>query len=342
MDRLHGEGARDELSGQPLEKIRMRRLSAPDPEVVLRLDEAEAKKPLPPAVDGCVACDYYQEEPLTPRMFSFNSHVGACPACAGLGKSEQIDPQWLVPFPEYPLFGGALVTGRLGSALARRNGKIERALRAFAEREGIDLGRPFGELAEDDRRRLLHGDGRTLRYRRRRGFSRGYRTVDERFDGLVGLVERWFGNGRRADWLEPVLADVTCPACEGERLRPEYRAVTIGGRNISRFCGLTVEEAAEAVGRWKLSANDRKVAEQPLQEIRSRLGFLRDVGLVYLTLNRQSATLSGGEAQRIRLASQIGSFLVGVLYVLDEPTIGLHPRDTGRLLETLKRLRGLA
>ncbi|MEE8555402.1 MAG: excinuclease ABC subunit UvrA, partial [bacterium] len=144
---------------------------------------------------GCVACDYYQEEPLSPRMFSFNSHVGACPSCAGLGKSEQIDPQWLVPFPEYPLFGGALVAGRLGSALARRNGKIERALRAYAERERIDLERPFGELAEDDRRRLLHGDGRILRYRRRRGFSRGYRTVDERFDGLVGLVERWFGNG---------------------------------------------------------------------------------------------------------------------------------------------------
>jgi excinuclease ABC subunit A len=291
---------------------------------------------------GCVACDYYQEEPFSPRMFSFNSHVGACPACSGLGRSLQVDPELLVPFGEYPLLEGALAPGKVGHWLARKNTRAERAIRAFAEREGSDLARPFAKLSEEARELLLYGDGRHLRYTRRRAFSGTPRTYNTRFKGVTGIVLEWYRSAETPQWaalLEQVMADVACPECEGERLKPEYRAVTLAGRSISSFCELTVEEALAETAGWKLAKNDRLVAEQPLQEIRTRLGFLKDVGLGYLNLNREAVTLSGGEAQRIRLASQLGSHLVGVLYVLDEPTIGLHPRDTGRLLETLKRLR---
>ena len=291
---------------------------------------------------GCVACGYYQDEPLTPRMFSFNSHVGACPACSGLGKSLQADPALLVPFAEYPLLEGALVPSKVGKWMARKNTRAERAVRAFAEREGINLEQPFGKLSERERSLLLYGDGQALRYTRRRHFSRTVRTYNTRFQGITGIVLDWYREAENPGWaglLEQVMADVACPDCEGERLKPEYRAVTLAGHTISGLCKLTVEEALEELASWSLSKNDRLVAEQPLQEIRTRLGFLKDVGLGYLNVNREANTLSGGEAQRIRLASQLGSHLVGVLYVLDEPTIGLHSRDTRRLLDTLKRLR---
>jgi excinuclease ABC subunit A len=291
-----------------------------------------------------VACDFYQSEPLTPRMFSFNSHLGACPECAGLGRTAQVEPALLVPFPERPLFEGALVAGRLGQALSRRNSQPERALRAFAEREGIDLDLPFGALPEVQREALLFGDGQRLRFSRRRQFSRTTRTHETRFEGLTGIVQGWYNSAEREKWaplIGPVLADTPCPACAGERLKPEYRGVTLHGRSISGFCALTVGEALAELETWSLSAAERKVAEQSRQEIRSRLGFLADVGLGYLNLDREATTLAGGEAQRIRLASQLGSRLVGVIYVLDEPTIGLHPRDTARLLATLQRLRDL-
>ncbi|MCZ6627498.1 MAG: excinuclease ABC subunit UvrA, partial [SAR324 cluster bacterium] len=291
---------------------------------------------------GCVACDIYQDEPFTPRMFSFNSHVGACPACSGLGKSLQADPALLLPFPEYPLLDGALTPSKVGRWLARKNTRAERAVRAFAEREGIDLDTPFGELSAEAQALLLYGDGRDLRYTRRRHFSRTVRSYNTRFQGVTGIVLDWYRQAENPGWaalLEQVLADVACQDCGGERLKPEYRAVTLAGRSISAFCKMTVEEALEELPGWKLSKNDRLVAEQPLQEIRTRLGFLKDVGLGYLNLNREALTLAGGEAQRIRLASQLGSHLVGVLYVLDEPTIGLHSRDTGRLLNTLKQLQ---
>ena len=286
---------------------------------------------------GCVTCDYYLDEPFVPRMFSFNSHVGACEACAGLGKSLQVDPALLVPFPERPLLAGALVAGKLGRALARKNWKAERTLRAFAQREGIDLEQPFSKLSRREQGLLLRGDGQALSVRRRWG---GTRSLE--FRGICGIVLDWYRDPQQvgfAQHIEPVMADVACPACDGERLKPAYRAVTIEGLNISQFCAHTVEEALAATARWRLSANEALVAQQPRQEIRARLGFLKDVGLGYLNLRREATTLSGGEAQRIRLASQLGSHLVGVLYVLDEPTIGLHPRDTRRLVETLLQLR---
>ena len=291
---------------------------------------------------GCVACDHYLEEPFAPRMFSFNSHVGACPECSGLGKALQIDPARLVPFDFLPLYGGALLEGTVGDTLARKNGKSSQAVLAFAKREGIDLARPFEKLSERERELILFGDGQALKFTRRRAWGGGSRTVDTRFEGLNGIVMDWYRTADNPRWieqLEEVLADRVCASCEGQRLKPEYLAVTIGGKNISQFCDLTVVEAQDAAKKWKFSKGDAPVAEQPLQEIESRLGFLNDVGLGYLNLNREAVTLSGGEAQRIRLASQLGSHLVGVLYVLDEPTIGLHPRDTGRLLETLKQLR---
>ncbi|MBI3993876.1 MAG: excinuclease ABC subunit UvrA, partial [Candidatus Lambdaproteobacteria bacterium] len=286
---------------------------------------------------GCVDCDYYLDEPFVPRMFSFNSHVGACEACAGLGKSLQVDPALLVPFPERPLLEGALVAGKLGRAVARKNWKAERTIRAFARREGIDLERPFGQLSRREQGLLLHGDGQALSVRRRWG---GLRSVE--FRGIAGIVLEWYRDPQLAGFaqhIEPVMADVACPACDGERLKPAYRAVAIDGLNIAQFCAYTVEEALAATARWKLTANEALVAQQPRQEIRARLGFLKDVGLGYLNLRREATTLSGGEAQRIRLASQLGSHLVGVLYVLDEPTIGLHPRDTRRLVDTLLQLR---
>jgi excinuclease ABC subunit A len=309
------------------------RLSFPDAEGPLR-ERLASEAP------GCVEHDTYLLEPLTPRMFSFNSHVGACPACDGLGHSPQVNPELLIAAPEHPLLDGALVEGPVGNALSRKGGKFARTLKAFAKREGIPLTKPFGKLTAKQQRLLLRGDGRELAFANR---GWGYRwTQTTTFEGIAGLVLELYQSSEREKWaphVEPVLEDVPCRVCEGERLKPEVRAVKLGGLNISQFCAYTVERAASVVDEWHLNRSQRQIAEQPLQEVKSRLGFLKDVGLGYLTLAREAMTLSGGEAQRIRLASQLGSRLVGVLYVLDEPTIGLHPRDTGRLLETLKRLR---
>ena len=293
---------------------------------------------------GCVRCDHYQDEPFTPRMFSFNSHVGACASCAGLGRTPQVDPALLLPFPELPLLEGALVEGPLGSALVRKHSRPWAILRAVAKRESIAIDKPFHQLLPREQELLLFGDGSRLDYTKRGAFSRHMRTFSTTFNGLAGIVTDWYRSEHKAKWapvIEPVMAAVACRDCDGERLKPAYRAVTIGGRNISRFCELTVEQARAELAAWPLSRTERQVGEQPMQEIVSRLGFLKDVGLGYLNLNREAMTLSGGEAQRIRLASQLGSHLVGVLYVLDEPTIGLHPRDTARLLATLKGLRDL-
>lgn len=293
---------------------------------------------------GCVACDYYQDDPLTPRMFSFNSHVGACPECSGLGKTPQVDPALLAPFDEHPLLEGALMTGRVGQSLARKHSRPYGMIHAFAKREGIPLEKPWGKLKEAQRQALLFGDNQRLSFSKRRAYSRTMRVMSTTFRGVVGIVMDWYLGENREKWtplIEPVMANVACRVCDGERLKPAYRAVTLSGASISQFCANTVESALGEIDRWTLNRIERQVAEQPLQEIRSRLTFLKDVGLGYLTLGREAVTLSGGEAQRIRLASQLGSHLVGVLYVLDEPTIGLHSRDTARLLGTLKRLRDL-
>ncbi|MEE8435599.1 MAG: excinuclease ABC subunit UvrA [bacterium] len=293
---------------------------------------------------GCVDCDYFQEEPLSPRMFSFNSHVGACRACAGLGKRREVDPALLVAFPDLPLLDGALLPGRVGQSLARMHSRPWSQLRAYAKREGIPMEKPFSALTDRQRDLLLFGDGKRLDYTKRRAWGGGIRPYRTTFRGLTGIVNDWISGEKRDKWLplaEDVLGDVTCSDCKGERLKPAYLAVTIGGRNITAFCALTVAESVETLRGWDLDRTETQVAVQPRQEIESRLGFLQDVGLGYLTLAREAMTLSGGEAQRIRLASQLGSALVGVLYVLDEPTIGLHQRDTVRLLSTLKRLRDL-
>ncbi|MDH4225067.1 MAG: excinuclease ABC subunit UvrA, partial [Deltaproteobacteria bacterium] len=292
---------------------------------------------------GCVACDFYQDEPLSPRMFSFNSHVGACPACSGLGKAAQVDPALLVPFGDKPLLDGALEPGAVGRHLSRKNSRSWRAVTAFAKREGIDLRLPFHRLSPDHRRMLLFGDGQPLRYAKR-VFGRTRQVSAEVFAGLGGLVDELYRGEDSARWAEavgPLLADTPCRECGGERLKPEYRAVTLDGMSIHGFGELTVGQALERINGMVLGETDSVVAQQPLREIKARLGFLQDVGLAYLTLNREAATLSGGESQRIRLAGQIGAYLVGVLYVLDEPTIGLHPKDTARLLGTLRTLRDL-
>jgi excinuclease ABC subunit A len=292
-------------------------------------------------VPGCVAHDHYLLEPMTPRQFSFNSHQGACTECDGLGQAHQVSMEALIAAPDRPLLEGALIDGPVGSTLGRKGGRPERAIAAFAKREGIALHKAWAALPEAHQELLLFGDGAPLRFTQR-GWGRHFRAKSTTFEGLSGMVLEWYKGDERDKWaehVEPILADVPCPACAGERLKPEVRAVTLAGRNISQFCQSTVEQALDAVAGWHLDKTERQVAEQPLQEIVSRLGFLKDVGLGYLNLNRGAITLSGGEAQRIRLASQLGSRLVGVLYVLDEPTIGLHPRDTQRLLRTLRHLR---
>jgi excinuclease ABC subunit A len=304
-------------------------------------DAGGAAEEIVSEVPGCVEHDHYLVEPLTPRQFSFNSHQGACPECDGLGQAHQVSMEALIAAPDRPLLEGALVAGPVGQTLARKGGKPERAVTAFAKREGIDLRKPWAALTGAQRRLLMFGDGKRLTYTQR-GWGSHFRVQTTRFGGLSGMVLEWYTGDEREKWtehIEPLLADVPCPACQGERLKPELRAVTLAGRNISQFCRLTVAEALEEVARWNLDKTQRQVAEQPLHEITARLGFLKDVGLGYLNLDRSAMTLSGGEAQRIRLASQLGSRLVGVLYVLDEPTIGLHPRDTQRLLATLKQLR---
>lgn len=278
------------------------------------------------ALPACTKHDYVLQEPFNPRQFSFNSHHGACPHCEGLGKTLQAHPDLLLPFPELPLFEGALVKGALRRYLTHPHSDPRRRIERYARRRKIPLEQPFGALSAEQKQALLYGD---------RPPRRG------KFPGLSQFVSDWYRQLWSAESAAPppVFAQLPCPACAGERLQPRFRAVRLQGENISRFCARTVTEALLWVSEWKLNAQDHLVALQPLAEIRNRLGFLRDVGLGYLTLDRDASTLSGGEAQRIRLASQLGAQLVGVLYVLDEPTIGLHARDIARLLHTLQRMR---
>ncbi len=311
------------------------------PDATAGADGNKAAEEIVSEVPGCVTHDHYLSEPFTPRQFSFNSHQGACTECDGLGQAHQVNVEALIAALDRPLLQGALIDGPVGGTLSRKGGKPERSISAFAKREGINLRKAWAALPEGHQQLLMFGDGKRLDFTQR-GWGRRFRVKSTTFEGISGMVLDWYRGDERDQWaehIEPLLADVPCPACQGERLKPEVRAVTVAGRNISQFCQFTVEQALETAAAWNLDKTQRQVAEQPLQEITARLGFLKDVGLGYLNLSRGAITLSGGEAQRIRLASQLGSRLVGVLYVLDEPTIGLHPRDTQRLLATLQHLR---
>ena len=278
-------------------------------------------------------------EELAPRNFSFNSPYGACPHCDGLGTRFEVDPDLVVPDPALSLAEGALAPWGSGHSQY-----YERLLESTAEELGVDFGAPWETLPAQAQAVFLYGglDRRVqVRYRNRYGRSRSY---NARFEGVIANLQRLHSetaSDNRRQQIEGYMREVPCNHCGGARLRPLPLAVTIDGRNINDICTLSIRDAAKVFEEIRLSERDALIADQVLKELRSRLGFLLAVGLDYLTLARSAGTLSGGEAQRIRLASQIGSGLVGVLYVLDEPSIGLHQRDNARLLDTLLRLRDL-
>jgi excinuclease ABC subunit A len=277
---------------------------------------------------------------LEPRVFSFNSPHGACPRCTGLGAQQEIDPDLLVPDPELSIAEGALVPWSLGSS----SGFYDAVIEGIAERYEIDLDAPWSDLPDDERNlfvRGTNGDRIYVNYRNRMGRRRSYMLA---FDGIVSSLERRYretDSQQQRERIEEYMTLRACPECKGARLKPEVLAVTVGDRSIHDFTRMSVQRALAFVDGLALSETDELIGARILKEIRERLTFLENVGVGYLALDRAAATLSGGEAQRLRLATQIGSQLVGVLYILDEPSIGLHQRDNGKLIQTLERLRGL-
>ncbi|MDI7253276.1 MAG: excinuclease ABC subunit UvrA, partial [Actinomycetota bacterium] len=285
----------------------------------------------------CPECEVSLPE-LEPRIFSFNSPYGACPECSGLGFLQVIDPELVVPDPDLSLEEGAI------SPWPRTATIFYRKLEALAQKYEFSLKTPFRELPERIREIILYGSGEEkiyLRYRNRRGFLRSYFT---HYEGVVNWLERRYqetdSEYARAR-ISQYMSLRPCPACGGARLKPASLAVTVGGLNIHQVSQLSVRECMRFLRELKLTPTERAIAERVLRELEARLRFLVDVGLDYLTLDRAASTLAGGEAQRIRLATQIGSGLVGVLYILDEPSIGLHQRDNHRLIATLHGLRDL-
>jgi excinuclease ABC subunit A len=276
---------------------------------------------------------------IQPRTFSFNSPHGACDRCDGLGSRLEIDPALVVPNEDLSVNEGAVVPW--ANSQTEYHASV---LGALSEKYGIDLDVPWRDLDEYDRNLILfgtNGERIYISYSNRYNRRRQYMT---RFDGVVGNLQRRYAetdSEYRREKIEEFMSQVPCPKCKGARLRPEALAVTVGGKNVFEFAELSVTDAQRFFDDVEFTTREWIIGERVVKEIRERLGFLDDVGLGYLTLSRSAGTLSGGEAQRIRLASQVGSGLVGVLYVLDEPSIGLHQRDNRRLLTTLEKLRDL-
>src|SRR6476619_7103371 len=287
---------------------------------------------------ACLSCGTSMPE-LEPRIFSFNSPHGCCQRCHGLGFQRVIDPELIVPDPTLSISQGALDPWTKAASVYHR-----RLLEAVAETNGIDVDTPWQDLPERDRELLLKGTGderHTVSYRNRFGRRRVYKV---RFEGMLASLERRYENTdseNTRERIEGLLALQPCPACGGARLRPESLAVTVGGLNIYEYTRHSARAALEWIQALELTDTERAIARLVVREIGERLRFLDSVGIGYLSLERAAATLSGGEAQRIRLATQIGSSLVGVLYILDEPSIGLHQRDNAELIRTLERLRDL-
>lgn len=277
-------------------------------------------------------------EEIEPRSFSFNAPYGACPECSGIGTRLEIDPELVIPDESATLAEGAIAPWTLGSA-----DHHQQVMSALASELGFSMDTPWKDLPDDAKDALLNGHNFKVhvRYRNRFGRERRYSTG---FEGVMYYLKRRHED-TESDWAreryEQFMRHAPCPACQGRRLRPEVLSITIGGKSIAEFSDLPIGEAKAFLEGVEFSSRDLVIADEILREIHARLGFLVDVGLNYLNLSRAAGTLSGGEAQRIRLATQIGSGLVGVLYVLDEPSIGLHQRDNQRLIHTLVRLRDL-
>jgi excinuclease ABC subunit A len=318
-------------------------------ETALKLADGVAEVQLMPA-DGsesetltfsqhlaCPKCGTSYDEPA-PRNFSFNSPYGACEACDGLGTTFEVDPELVIPDPDQSINGGAIAPWRTSNTQY-----FTRMLEAVAEVYGLDLDAPYRTFTAKQQKVVLHGVEGNLKvkYKNRYGRTREYSTA---YEGVIPWLNRR-RTGAESDWsreqYEGYMREVPCTACGGARLKPASLAVTVNDLNIAEVCDMAIGESAKFLAALELSERDRLIAERVTKEINARLGFLLDVGLDYLSLSRYAATLAGGEAQRIRLASQIGSGLVGTLYVLDEPSIGLHQRDNRRLIDTLLRLRDL-
>jgi excinuclease ABC subunit A len=284
---------------------------------------------------ACAECGESYPE-ISPRLFSFNSPHGACPDCDGLGIKNHFDEELLIPDPGVALADGAIAPFR-GRGLAARY--YMALLRSLSEQLDFDLRTPWRELPARARKEILHGTGEKLSFRF--GRSRRFR-FERRWDGVAGMLDKRYretDSDAVREWLQQYMTESACPACGGARLRSEALAVRVGGRSIREVCALPASAALEWFRGLALGRQDEEIAARLLREIRERLDFLASVGLEYLSLDRTAGTLSGGESQRIRLATQVGSALTGVLYILDEPSIGLHARDNGRLLRTLISLR---
>jgi excinuclease ABC subunit A len=276
---------------------------------------------------------------LQPRIFSFNSPHGACPRCTGLGAQQEIDPDLLVPDPTVSIEEGALVPWSVGNS-----GFYESVIQAIADRYEIPLDEPWENLSNEEQDLFLYGtEGERVyvSYRNRMGRRRSYMLA---FEGIIPSLERRYretDSSTQRERIEEYMSFRPCPVCKGARLKPEVLAVTVGERNIHQFTQMSVTRALQFLAELELTETEQLIGARIVKEIRERLTFLDNVGVGYLQLDRASATLSGGEAQRLRLATQIGSQLVGVLYILDEPSIGLHQRDNDKLIGTLERLRDL-
>lgn len=288
---------------------------------------------------ACEDCGISIEE-LTPRMFSFNNPYGACPTCTGLGVQMKIDPDRIIPNPKLSIRAGAIQASGWANCDA---GSIARMyFDALGEKYGFTVETPIEEISKEGLHALLYGTGKeplTLSVNR---FSGG--KMQQPFEGIIPNLERRYretSSEYMRTEIEECMNEIPCPDCGGRRLKKEILAVTVGGLNIAAFCEKSVVKGIDFLNGLELTETQHMIADRILKEIHNRLGFLRSVGLEYLTLSRAAATLSGGESQRIRLATQIGSSLMGVLYILDEPSIGLHQRDNDKLLATLKRLRDL-
>ncbi|MFQ9471971.1 MAG: excinuclease ABC subunit UvrA [Oscillospiraceae bacterium] len=289
---------------------------------------------------ACEDCGVSIEE-LTPRMFSFNNPYGACPACTGLGSQLKVDPDLIIPNKELSILEGAITAS--GWSNIKSDGIARMYFDALAKKYRFKLDTPVKDLSSEVMDVILYGtrgEELTLHYDQPRGKG----TLHQAFEGICNNLERRYketqSDAMRRE-LEDCMSECPCPACQGRRLRKESLAVTVGGLDIDAFCRKSVTQALDFVDHLELTEAQMRIAERILKEIKSRLGFLQSVGLQYLTLSRGAGSLSGGESQRIRLATQIGSSLMGVLYILDEPSIGLHQRDNDMLLKTMQDLRDL-
>ncbi|MGZ7135365.1 MAG: excinuclease ABC subunit UvrA, partial [Methanobacterium sp.] len=287
---------------------------------------------------ACTECGINFEE-ISPRTFSFNSPHGACSTCNGLGSKLEIDTDLVIPDKSLSLEEGAILPW---SKSKKRNNYYTQMLKAVGDHYGFSMDTPFNELPKKYQNIILYGSSERVDFTFRRRNRMHH--VRRKFEGVVKRMERLFMDTKSnymRGYIGQFMSDRKCPACNGTRLRPESRSVTVGDKSISTVSSLPIKESKNFFEELKLTEMEGFIAKEILKEINERLKFLANVGLDYITLDRSSGTLSGGEAQRIRLATQIGSGLVGVLYILDEPSIGLHQRDNARLIETLKKLRDI-